>query len=59
MNEDTPWPPNNPLAGQSWFDPLEEAVRQQIRAFMEQVVEEELTEALGRGRDGRSETLTG
>ena len=59
MNEDTPLSANNPLTPQNWFDPLEEAVRQQIRAFIEQVVEEELTEALGRCRYGRTEVLKG
>ena len=33
-----------------WFDPLEDAVRGQVRAFIEQLLEEELEAALGRGR---------
>jgi putative transposase len=36
--------------GGDWFDPLEEAVRGQVRAFIEQLLEEELQTALGRGR---------
>jgi putative transposase len=36
--------------GGDWFDPLEEAVRGQVRAFIEQLLEEELQAALGRGR---------
>src|SRR4030095_12994101 len=33
-----------------WFDPLEDAVRGQVRAFIEQLLEEELEAALGGGR---------
>src|SRR4051794_29049191 len=40
----------SPFAGDNWFDPLEEAVRRQVRAFIEDLVEEELEAALGRGR---------
>jgi putative transposase len=52
MKEATPaWPtPLSPFAGGDWFDPLEEAVRGQVRAFIEQLLEEELEVALGRGR---------
>lgn len=44
-----PMPPS-PFAGSAWFDPLEEAVRGQVRAFIEQLLEEELEATLGRGR---------
>jgi hypothetical protein len=52
MKEATPaWPtPPSPFAGSDWFDPLEEAVRGQVRAFIEQLLEEELEATLGRGR---------
>ena len=52
MKEATPaWPsPPSPFAGSDWFDPLEEAVRGQVRAFIEQLLEEELEAALGRER---------
>ena len=40
----------SPFAGSDWFDPLEEAVRGQVRSFIEQLLEEELEAALGRGR---------
>ena len=46
------------FAGGDWFDPLEEAVRRQVRAFIEELLEEELEAALGRGRyerDGAAE----
>ena len=51
MKEATPaWAsPPSPFAGSDWFDPLEEAVRGQVRAFIEQLLEEELEAALGRG----------
>jgi putative transposase len=45
------WPaPPSPFADSAWFDPLEEAVRGQVRWFIEQLLEEELEAALGRGR---------
>src|SRR3954451_16523569 len=40
----------SPFAGGDWFDPLEEAVRRRVRAFIEELLEEELEAALGRGR---------
>ncbi len=36
-----------PFSGEDWFDPLEEAVRFQVRAFIEALVEEEAQAALG------------
>lgn len=42
-----------PLGGLDWFDPLEAAIRQQIRTFIEGMLEEELATALGRGRYAR------
>jgi putative transposase len=52
MKEATPaWPaPPSPFAGSDWFDPLEEAVRGHVRAFIEELLEEELETVLGRGR---------
>src|SRR6185437_1124258 len=52
MKEATPaWPtPPSPFARSDWFDPLEEAVRGQVRSFIEQLLEEELEAALGRER---------
>jgi putative transposase len=52
MKEATPaWPtPPSPFAASDWFDPLEEAVRGQVRAFIEELLEDELEAALGRGR---------
>ena len=36
--------------GQTWFDPIEIAIRDQIRGFIEALVDEELGQALGRRR---------
>ena len=49
----------SPFAGSEWFDPLEEAVRGQVRAFIEQLLEEELEIALGRGRYERIASSNG
>ena len=49
----------SPFAGGDWFDPLEEAVRLQVRGFIEELLEEELEAALGRGRYERSSAGTG
>lgn len=45
--------------GSDWFDPLEEAVRGQVRAFIEQLLEEELAATLGRGRYERGPASKG
>ncbi len=39
--------PSLPYSGEDWFDPLEDAVRFRIRAFIEALVEEEAQAALG------------
>jgi putative transposase len=44
--------------GGDWFDPLEDAVRGQVRAFIEQLLEE-LEAALGRGRYARGRGAKG
>ncbi len=36
-----------PFSGEDWFDPLEDAIRFRIRAFIETMVEEEAQAALG------------
>jgi putative transposase len=48
-----------PLAGADWFDPLEAGVREQIRSFIERMLEEELATALGRGRYARAPGASG
>jgi hypothetical protein len=49
----------SPFAGSDWFDPLEETVRSQVRSFIEQLLEEELEVALGRGCSQRGAGPTG
>ncbi len=49
----------SPLSGAAWFDPLEEAVRQQIRGFVEELLEEELEAVLGRRRYERASPAKG
>ena len=53
MNEVTPASAcaPSPFAGSDWFDPLEETVRSQVRAFIEQLLEEELEAAAALGRE--------
>src|SRR5918994_1486608 len=61
MKEATPALPPlpSPFAGSDWFDPLEEAVRGQVRSFIEQLLEEELEAALGRERYERGAVSIG
>ena len=40
-------------AGEAWFDPIEAGLRERIRGFIEELLEQELTAALGRRRHGR------
>src|SRR5665213_375095 len=37
----------------SWFDPIEVGLRGKVRGFIETMIDEELTAALGRSRYGR------
>jgi len=46
-------PPPPADLGTDWFDPLEDAVRGQVRALIERLLEEELEAALGRSRYAR------
>jgi putative transposase len=61
MEKATPAASATPTIGLDgdWFDPLEEAVRGRVRAFIEQLLEEELAAALGRGRYQRGPTAKG
>jgi putative transposase len=42
------------FAGQAWFDPIEAGVRDRMRGFIEELLEQELTQALGRSRHERA-----
>jgi len=61
MEKATPAATATPLTGldSDWFDPLEDAVRGQVRAFIEELLEEELEAALGRGRYERDPASKG
>jgi putative transposase len=45
--------------GEAWFDPIEAGLRDRIRGFIEELVEQELTEALGRTRYARDGAAAG
>jgi putative transposase len=55
MDETTTTPAPSPVLGAAWSDPLEDEVRGRVRAFIEGILEEELSAALGRGRYERAE----
>src|ERR1700745_3470087 len=38
------------FAGEAWFDPIEAELRERVRLFLEEMIEQEATAALGRGR---------
>ena len=42
--------------GAGWFDPIEAAIRDRVRGFIEELVDAELDEALGRSRYHRPVT---
>jgi hypothetical protein len=60
MEKATPAATATPLSDldADWFDPLEDAVRGQVRVLIEQLLEEELEAALGRGRYERGPAST-
>ena len=61
MKQATPTGPMSPspFAGSDWFDPLEEAVRGQVRWFIEHLLEEEVEASLGRERYERIASSNG
>ena len=42
------------FAGEAWFDPIEAGIRDRVRGFIQELLEQELTAALGRGRCERA-----
>jgi putative transposase len=42
------------FAGEAWFDPIEAGIRDRVRGFIEALLEQELTQALGRSRHERA-----
>ncbi len=59
MTKDIGFENEVPLLGGDWSDPLEAGVRRQIRGFIENLLEEELAAALGRGRYDRNAAAVG
>jgi putative transposase len=53
MDQTTARPEPQPFGGGDWFDPLEGAVRERIRGFIEEMLEAELEAALQRRRYAR------
>jgi putative transposase len=47
------------FAGEAWFDPIEAGLRERIRGFLEELFEQELGAALGRGRYERGGAAAG
>jgi len=43
------------FAGDAWFDPIEAGIRDRVRGFIQELLEQELTAALGRARHERAE----
>ncbi|MGH8277670.1 MAG: IS256 family transposase, partial [Steroidobacteraceae bacterium] len=55
MDRNSTMPPATELfAGEAWFDPIEAGLRDRVRGFIEEMVEQELAAALGRERYTRS-----
>ena len=42
------------FAGDAWFDPIEAGIRERVRGFIEELLEQELTASLGRGKSERA-----
>ncbi len=42
------------FAGEAWFDPIEAGIRDRVRGFIQELLEQELTAALGRKRCERA-----
>src|SRR5260370_1741924 len=59
MTKDNAFGDGVPFLGANWFDPLEAGVRHQIRSFIEEMLESELSAALGRARYDRSAGVAG
>ena len=50
MEKSSTMPEAVPLfAGDAWFDPIEAELRERVRQFLEEMIEQEATAALGRG----------
>src|SRR5690242_5073048 len=56
MGKDSRDLPGQALLDAAWFDPIEEMIRDRVRGFIENLVEAELDDALGRSRYQRPGT---
>ncbi len=54
MDNTTPVDETTLFLGEAWSDPIEAGIRDRIRGFIEELIEEELAVALGRGRYQRA-----
>ena len=52
-------PATGPFDSADWFEPIEAGLRERVRGFIETMLEEELTAALGRGRYRRGGAAAG
>jgi len=50
MDSTTPVDETTLFLGEAWSDPIEAGIRDRVRGFIEELIEEELAAALGRGR---------
>jgi len=50
MNKDSTMDAAPLLTAEVWFDPIEAELRERIRGFLEEMIEQEVTTALGRSR---------
>jgi hypothetical protein len=50
MSKDSTTETASLFAGEAWFDPIEAELRKRVRGFLEELVEQEATAALGRRR---------
>ena len=58
MGKDSRDLPGQALLDAAWFDPIEVMVRDRVRGFIENIVEAELDDALGRSRYQRPDGIT-
>jgi len=42
------------FAGDAWFDPIEAGIRERVRGFIQELLEQELTASVGRGKSERA-----
>jgi len=42
------------FAGETWFDPIEAGIRERVRGFIQELLEQELTASVGRGKSERA-----